>query len=215
VEWLRQGRRYQVHLDVVIGAPFAPLITRRMSSDGELGPDGLRPRRYDERTRVLWNDPYVRRIDFGQRSVRLSGGRQVPRPEGVQDPVSQFVQLTWRFTLQPALLATGRTVELPLAVSREVSTWTYDVGMAETLYTPAGPVDAVHLRPRRKPLRGGELVPEMWFAPTLQYLPVRILIRQDEESFVDLLVDRLPEQAAAEPAPALGRIGAPLEETPR
>jgi hypothetical protein len=44
VQWLRQGQRYQVHLDVHIGPPFAALIERQMSSDGVLGPDGLRPR---------------------------------------------------------------------------------------------------------------------------------------------------------------------------
>jgi hypothetical protein len=41
----------------------------------------------------------------------------------------------------------------------------------------------------------------MWFAPSLQYLPVRILIRQDAQTYVDLLIDRLPEQAADLPAP--------------
>lgn len=45
VQWLRDGERYQVHLDVVIGPDFAPVVTRQMSSDGLLGPDGLVPRR--------------------------------------------------------------------------------------------------------------------------------------------------------------------------
>jgi hypothetical protein len=36
----------------------------------------------------------------------------------------------------------------------------------------------------------------MWVAPTLQYLPVRILIRQSAETFVDLNIEKLPEQAA-------------------
>jgi hypothetical protein len=36
----------------------------------------------------------------------------------------------------------------------------------------------------------------MWVAPSLQYLPVRIVIRQDAETFVDLLLERLPQQAA-------------------
>ncbi len=44
VEWLRSGSRYQVHLDVTIG----PLLSRRMSSEGQLGEDGLRPERYEE-----------------------------------------------------------------------------------------------------------------------------------------------------------------------
>ena len=37
---------------------------------------------------------------------------------------------------------------------------------------------------------------DVWFAPTLQYLPVRLLIRQDEDTYVDLMIDRLPQQEA-------------------
>ena len=37
-----------------------------------------------------------------------------------------------------------------------------------------------------------------WLAPTLQYLPVRILIRQDAETHLDLVLKRAPLQAAPE-----------------
>ncbi|MDH4051333.1 MAG: DUF3108 domain-containing protein [Rubrivivax sp.] len=197
VEWLRQGDRYQVFLDVLIGVPFAPLITRQMRSEGQVAADGLHPRLFEERTRLLWRDPRVFRIDFEPTAVRLPGNRRVWRPAGVQDAVSQFVQLTWRFTTDPSQLSTGHVLVVPLALPSHVGTWIYDVGMAQTLYTPAGPVDAVHVRPRRQARAGGDLVAEMWFAPSLQYLPVRILIRQDAQTYVDLLVDRLPEQAAS------------------
>ena len=43
VEWIRQASRYQVHLDVSVGPSFAPLITRHMSSDGELTAAGIVP----------------------------------------------------------------------------------------------------------------------------------------------------------------------------
>jgi hypothetical protein len=195
VEWLHEGDRYQVFLDVQIGAPFAPLITRQMRSEGQIAEDGLRPREYEERTRLLWHEPRVFRIDFEPDAVRLPGRRRAWRPAGVQDAVSQFVQLTWRFTLDPTLLTTGHVLALPLALPSHVGTWLYDVRQAQTLYTPVGPVEAVHVQPRRQPRAGGDLVAEMWFAPTLQYLPVRILIRQDERNYVDLLLDRLPEQA--------------------
>ena len=36
VEWLRTGTRYQVHLDVSVGPSFAPMVTRQLSSDGEI-----------------------------------------------------------------------------------------------------------------------------------------------------------------------------------
>lgn len=199
VQWLRDGQRYQVHLDVDIGPGFAPLVTRQMSSDGMLGPDGLVPRRYDERTKVAFRDARIASLQFDGAEVQLANGSRVPQPQGVQDTVSQFVQLTWRFTLKPELLRPGQVLEVPLALPRRVETWTYDVRESESLLTPAGPVEAVRVQPRREARSGGDLVAEMWFAPTLQYLPVRIVIRLDAETFIDLLVDRLPEQAG--PAP--------------
>ena len=191
-----------MHLDVVIGASLAPLITRQMSSDGLLGPDGLSPRRYEERTRILLRDPQASTIHFADQQIELPGGRSWPTLAGVQDAVSQFVQLTWRFTLEPALLTAGQVIEVPLALPRHVQTWVYDVQAAETLYTPAGPVEAVRVTPRRQARRGGDLVAETWYAPSLQYLPVRIVIRQDDQTFIDLLIERLPQQAAIAVPPA-------------
>jgi hypothetical protein len=81
-----------------------------------------------------------------------------------------------------------------------VQTWTYDVIGHELLATRFGAIDTLHVKPRREARAGGDLVAEMWIAPTLQYLPVRILIRQDADTYVDLLISKLPLQAAAEPA---------------
>ena len=50
VEWICR-RRYQVHMDVLVGPSFAPLLRRSMSSDGLITAQGLEPRRYDELTR--------------------------------------------------------------------------------------------------------------------------------------------------------------------
>ncbi len=199
VEWLREGLRYQVHVEVSVGPSFAPLLSRRMSSDGEIGPDGLSPRRYDEETRVALRSPRRLAVLFDDAWVRLPNGQDLPRPPGVQDAASQFVQLTWLFTTQPQRLRTGESVSLMLALPRRVDTWVYDVLASETLATAAGPIDAVHVRPRRPARPGGDLTAEMWVAPSLQYLPVRIVIRQDAETFVDLLLERLPQQAAEAP----------------
>lgn len=216
VLWLREGRRYQVHLDVHIGPPFAAIIERQMSSDGRLGPDGLVPRRYDERTHVAFRPPRTLTMHFDADGVQLASGRRVPALPGVQDTVSQFVQLTWRFTLDPSLLSTGRVIEMPLALPRRVETWVYDVGGLETLSTPLGAVEAVHVKPRREPRPDGDLVAEMWFAPTLQYLPVRIVIRQDAETWIDLVVQQLPEQAQDAPVPAVPSPTTPsTEDRPR
>ncbi len=197
VEWLRSGTHYQVFMDLGIGPSFAPLISRRVSSDGEITPEGLSPRRYDEETKAVLRDTRRLTIFLDPDRIRLPNGRELPRPPGVQDSASQFVHLTWLFTTQPQRLVPGQSIELPLALARQVEPWTYDVVGTETLATTAGAVDTVHVKPRREPRPGGDLTVEMWVAPSLQYLPVRILIRQDAETFIDLLIDRLPEQAEA------------------
>lgn len=195
VEWVRAGARYQVHLDVTVGLPFAPLLTRRMSSDGQLTPEGLAPSRYDEDTKVAFRPRRRLAIVFGPDVVLLPDGRRLERWPGLQDTASQFVQLSWLFTVQPGLLRAGRTVELPLALPRSVDRWVYDVLEEEEVYTPFGAVPAVHVRPRRTSRPGGDLSAEIWFAPQLRYLPVRIRIRQDAETFIDLVLSRRPEMA--------------------
>jgi len=195
VEWLRQGTRYQVFLEASVGPPFAPLMTRRESSEGEITALGLRPQRYDMEMDVIFRDRRRSTIFMDADGVRLPGGGPVlPRPPGLQDAVSQFVQLTWLFTTQPERLRPGETVELALALPRRVEPWQYDVLAGEPLHTSAGLVEAMHVRPRR-PARAGDYTAEVWIAPSLQYLPVRIVVRQDAETFIDLQIERLPEQA--------------------
>ena len=195
VEWRRSGLRYQVNLDLTIGPSFSPLASRRISSDGEITPEGLRPQRYDEETRAVLRDTRRQTIALESALVRLPSGRELPRPPGVQDSASQFVQLTWLFTTQPQLLQPGQVIAFPLALPRQVDVWTYDVLATETINTPAGPVDAVHVKPRREAKAGGDLTAEVWFAPSLQYLPVRLLIRQDADTYMELSLERLPQQA--------------------
>ena len=195
VEWIRAGDQYQVHLDLVIGAKFAPLITRRMSSDGTISADGLVPRRYDQDTKVMLRPRHQVALQFEADSVVLANGERRPKVRGVQDTASQFVQLTYVFSTRPELLNIGGSVEIPLALPNKVDVWTYDVVAEETLATPFGALASVHLKPRRTaPPKVGELSAEIWFAPQLRYLPVRIRIHQDEQTFIDLMIDKRPEQ---------------------
>ena len=194
VEWLRSGTRYQVFLEARVGPAFAPLMSRRESSEGEITPEGLSPRRYEMEMKVLLRDPRRAVIAMDADQVHLPGLPTLPRPPGLQDAVSQFVHMTWLFTMKPDLLTPGSRIEMPLALPRRVEPWVYEVVGPETLYTEAGTVEAVHVRPRRT-ARPGDYIAEVWVAPSLQNLPVRILVRQDAETFIDLALQRLPEQA--------------------
>jgi hypothetical protein len=76
-----------------------------------------------------------------------------------------------------------------------VDRWYYDVVGEVVLQTPFGELAAFHLKPRRSTPKSGDLNAEIWFAPQLRYLPVRIRIEQDPQSYVDLMIARKPELA--------------------
>jgi len=197
VEWIRAGARYQVHLDLVVGPSAAPIITRRMSSDGEITAEGLAPRRYDQDTKAILRDRSRVTLTFEPDAVVLANGERRARVPGVQDTASQFVQLTYVFSTRPELLRIGGTVDIPLALPHKVDVCTYDVVDEEILNTAFGPLPSIHLKPRPRPVRkANELSAEIWFAPQLRYLPVRIRIEQDAATYVDLMIARRPEIGA-------------------
>ncbi|MCE4538127.1 DUF3108 domain-containing protein [Pelomonas sp. P7] len=200
VEWLRKGRDYQVRLDVAVGPSFAPLITRRMVSQGQLTADGITPQRYDEETRFIVGDSRRATVFFLPNEVQLASGPRVPALRGGQDSASQFVQLTWLFLTGREPLKAGHVIRFPLVLPRrQYEDWQYEVIGEEPVQTQLGWMPAWHLRPSR-PAKSGDLSAEVWLAPGLQYLPVRLVIRQDAETYVDLMLRNPPLQAAPESA---------------
>ncbi|MFO1337490.1 MAG: DUF3108 domain-containing protein [Burkholderiaceae bacterium] len=204
VEWLRDGPHYQVRVEVSI----PPLGGRRMLSDGQVGPQGLTPRRYDEETEVALRATQRQTVLFESDRILLANGKVNDQLPGVQDTASQFVQLTWLFLTQPELLQIGHSVDFPLALPRRVGRWTYDVAELVDLALPFGEVKAYHLVPRVTNRRPNEWLLEMWVAPSLQYLPAKITMRMDNESYAELSLKSRPLQSGPPPgaASAPGRI---------
>ncbi len=211
VQWQREQSRYQIRLDLNL----ALVLQFSMISQGEATDAALRPSAYEER--FLWG---VRRLTIEGGYARLPDGRQLAQagPQALQDTASQFVELSHRFSSGRDRLQVGSQVQIWLARPQGVSLWTYDVVAEETLQTPElGPVPAFHLRPRPVANPAGVITAEIWFAPSLQYLPVRVRIALGEDNFVDLMVERIEQGAApADPAresekPQANAPGARLE----
>jgi hypothetical protein len=207
VEWLRAGDRYQVHLDVIVGPSLAPLVARRMSSEGRITPAGLRPLRYEQETRQLIGRTRQVQLGFDDDAVRLPDGRRMAARADVQDTASQFIQMVFLFSTRPELRRTGQRVEFDLALPHRVRRWVYEVGEFVPVATPLGELETFHVRPTpittALPEAGAEAVrsggsilsAQIWYAPTLQMLPVRIRIEQDPQTWVDLTLSEVPQQA--------------------
>lgn len=205
VEWVRRDTTYQVRVDASVGPSFAPLGSQRWISEGEITPEGLTPKRFESVNKLLISSGTPRRVTFHPREVELADGQRVPKLPMVQDPASHYIQLAYMALLKPDILKVGGTLEMPLAWTKKQETVTYDIEAREALDTPLGKIDTFRLKPR--PLAGqkekdkekGEVLAEIWIAPSLQYLPIRMLLRQGASNYLDMRMDKMPQQAAGTP----------------
>ncbi len=202
VQWQRERSaepasspaRYQVRLAMSLTG--VDVVT--MTSQGQVTDAGLLPQVYEETL------PGTQRgVTFDGGRIRFQNGRQAVQPPDVQDTASQFVELGRRFASGREVLTAGTVVRLWLARPGGMDEWTYDVLGPVTLQTPElGSVEAYHLKPRPLANPRGPIIAEMWFAPSLQHLPVRVRVGLGGDNFVDLMVQRIEQSAPAAPAVA-------------
>ncbi|HAU57335.1 MAG TPA: DUF3108 domain-containing protein, partial [Comamonadaceae bacterium] len=101
-----------------------------------------------------------------------------------QDRLSVFLQLGALLSAAPERFAVGTRISIPTVSARAADNWTFTVEGEETLELPIGTVQAVQLQ--RLPRRDYDQKAQVWLAPKLGYLPVRIRITQTSGDFAEL-----------------------------
>lgn len=214
VEWIRQDQRYQVHIDASVGPSFAPLGSWRLSSEGEIRPEGLHPRRYENVNRLLIRGARSRVAELGDDQVKMPDGKLQPRTAGLQDPASFMIQVAYQFILDPTKAKPGSSFEMTVLTLRKPELLVFDVIEEVLLVTPMGRIPTLHVRPRKAVVDDGALPADVWFAPGLQYLPVRITMRMKDDIWLELKMSRPPQQNAGSQAPASSPASSSDQPTP-
>lgn len=176
LSWLQDGQNYDAKM--VVSALF--LGSRSMSSSGRITADGLVPTRFLDKyrsERAAHFEPDKGKISFSANTP------DAPWLPGAQDRLSVFLQLGSLLAGDPVSYPVGSKVSFYTAGPREVDTWVFTVEAEETLFIPAGEVAAIKLT--RKPQRDYDQTVEIWFAPAMDYLPVRSRITQQNGDFID------------------------------
>jgi hypothetical protein len=176
IDWQQDGQRYQARM--VISSFLLP--GRSQTSVGEIGPDGLAPRRFSERTRgeqAAHFQPEIGRIVFSANSPPA-----VWQP-GAQDRLSLPFQLSAMIAAEPARFTPGAQVSILTAGPRSAEPWAFTVMDSLPLDLPIGTQNALRLR--REPRHLYDQTVEFWFAPALGHLPVRILLSQGNGDLFD------------------------------
>ena len=177
--WRNSGSDYEAGMRV---SAFL-LGSRSMSSVGRITPGGLAPTRFSDKSR----SEVAAHFEAGKGKVTFSANTpDAPLLDGAQDRVSVFFQLGGILAAsagQQPPLGIGSSVTIYTVGPREADTWTFTVEAEEQLSLPAGDMSTLKLT--RKPRREFDQKVEIWYAPSLAYLPVRNRITQANGDFVD------------------------------
>ncbi|MGE8319380.1 MAG: DUF3108 domain-containing protein [Comamonas sp.] len=186
LQWKTDGKQYQARQEV-----SAFLIgSRAQTSTGRIDLNGLVPQRFGDQARR----ERVAQFDAGPGRVAFSNGNPDSAvTPGVQDRLSIFIQLAAMFAAAPERYPPGTAISINIVSASRASVWTLVVDGPETLDLPAGRRETIRLT--RQPQPGDDQKAQLWLAPDLHYLPVRIHLSQPDGDFADLSlqsVNKLP-----------------------
>lgn len=174
--WENTGSSYTARMSV--SALF--LGSRSMSSSGQVGAEGLSPGRFADKSKnevAAYFEPDKGLITFSANTP------SVPWVKGAQDRVSVFFQLGGMLAGKPGGFPVGSSISIYTVGSRDADTWTFLVEAEENIKLPFGELATLKLA--RQPRREYDTKVEIWYAPSLGYLPVRNKITQSSGDFVD------------------------------
>lgn len=177
--WLQNGTDYDAQLSLKL--LFFTLLNQH--STGHLGSDGLAPDRFGDkrRNRTELAAHFVR----NQGQIVFSNNKPgVPLQPGAQDRLSVMLQLGALLAGDAARYPPGSTITVQTVGTSDGDIWTFNVEGDETLALPAGSYQARKLS--RNPRREFDDKVELWLAPDLGYLPVRLRFTQTKGDFFDI-----------------------------
>lgn len=175
--WLQDGSQYNARL--ALRVLFRTIRSR--TSVGRVGPGGLEPERFSDTRRSEVATHFVR--ESGQ-IVFSSTTTPAPLQPGAQDELSVILQLSALLAGDPARHGPGSSFSVQTAGTRDAEVWSFSVDGDEAQATPAGEFQARKLT--RLPRKPFDRKIELWLAPELGWLPVRIRQTEPNGDWADL-----------------------------
>ncbi|WP_010113632.1 DUF3108 domain-containing protein, partial [Burkholderia oklahomensis] len=184
IRWQTDGRSYSLYVSMPM--PFVGPYT--YESRGRVDAFGIAPERYVE-TRGRRPPDFAIFNRETKQIVFTSTPNSVALPDGAQDRFSMLMQLAGLVGGDPDAYRPGVTREFFVVDRDSGETWPITTIGDETISTSAGSLDARHFM--RLPRRAGDTRRiDIWLAPSLDWLPVRMVQTEPNGSQIELLLHR-------------------------
>jgi hypothetical protein len=183
LDWAVANGRYDARMEMRVML----LGSRSQTSTGRVGPGGLMPERFADKSR----SEKAAHFDAAQQRIRFSSNApEVPLQAGAQDRLSLFMQIAGLLQARPQAYATGQIIDMQVAGTSDAPVWRFQVGEESTIQLPAGEFKVRHLV--RQPRKEFDSTVEMWLAPRLNHLPVRLRVTQSNGDVADQQLSQMP-----------------------
>ncbi|CAB3769402.1 hypothetical protein LMG29660_06349 [Burkholderia puraquae] len=181
IHWRTDGRTYD--LSVSMPVPFVGPFTYR--SEGRIDAFGVAPDRYVEKRGKRPEDIAIFNREIRQ-VVFTRTPNNAPLPDGVQDRFSMLMQLSGLVRGNPSAYKPGVTQQFSVIDNNSGETWPITVIGDEQVQTQTGIIGARHFM--RLPRRDGDTRRiDMWLAPSLGWLPARLVQTEPNGAQIELL----------------------------
>ncbi len=186
IEWRHDNRRYQLTLETRTALTGVLL---REKSEGGFDRHGLAPELYSAK-RFL-KSTMVTRFDRSAGTIDFAGdGTLHPLEGGEQDRVSVLWQLVSMIRAQPAAFTAGSRWKFFVAGQRDGDPWTFEVKSTQRLRSSLGELEALHVAYLPEDPSNKTQV-DVWFAPSQEWLPVRIRFSEPNGDFIEQSLERI------------------------
>ncbi|WP_322103706.1 DUF3108 domain-containing protein [Paraburkholderia sp. J41] len=181
IHWFSDGQRYEM----VVAVPLPFVGTFSWTSKGHVDGFGLAPDQYiEKRGRRAADIAIFNRTD--KQIVFTRTPNSLALPDGAQDRFSMVMQLASLVRGDPDAYKPGVTREFYVADNNSGETWPITTIGDETVNTDQGSVSARHFM--RLPRHDGDKRRiDVWLAPSLGWLPVRLVQTEPNGSQFELV----------------------------
>ncbi|MFA8389468.1 DUF3108 domain-containing protein [Burkholderia ubonensis] len=181
IHWRTDGQTYE--LSVTMPVPFIGPF--RYRSQGRVDAYGIAPDRYVEQ-----RGKRPENISIFNREIRqvvfTRTPDNAPLPDGTQDRFSMLMQLSGLVRGNPDAYRRGVTQQFFVIDNNSGETWPITVIGDEPVQTAAGFIETRHFM--RLPRRAGDTRRiDMWLAPSLGWLPARLVQTEPNGAQIELL----------------------------
>lgn len=166
---------------------FGTILESR--SEGAIDDYGLAPQQFLERS--FRREQTTTSFNRAKNSISFSESSEIfPIKGGEQDRTSVTWQLASIARAAPDKFVPGSEWIFFVAGRRDAESWRFKVLKQESILTPMGAVKTLHVS-RAPPPDAKDQQLDLWFAPSLEWYPVRLRFSEGDGDFVEQKLEKI------------------------